>query len=242
MSDVWIFRHGQAGTRDNYDTLSELGLRQARLLGEHLAAEGLRFGAIYAGELHRQRETAAAVCRVFNEAGIQVPEVQVDPAWTEFDLDATFREIAPRLCHDDEVFRREYAELQKIIQASKGDSAAPIHRKWTRCDVAVMRAWVEGRYDVNCESWNGFRQRVQSCEERLCGPGDGVPIAIFTSATPAAIWVSRILNLDSARTLQLAGALYNTAITVLTRKNGSLSLLSFNAIPHLRDPELRTFR
>ena len=34
MSLIYLIRHAQAGSRDNYDVLSELGHEQARLLGE----------------------------------------------------------------------------------------------------------------------------------------------------------------------------------------------------------------
>ncbi len=57
MSVLYLIRHGQAGTRENYDSLSELGRRQARLLGEHL--RGIEFAAAYSGSLARQRATAA---------------------------------------------------------------------------------------------------------------------------------------------------------------------------------------
>ncbi len=61
MSVVYLVRHGQAGTRENYDSLSDLGRRQARRLGEHLAAQGVRFDAAWSGSLARQRATAEEV-------------------------------------------------------------------------------------------------------------------------------------------------------------------------------------
>ena len=55
---LYLVRHGQAGTRENYDSLSPLGRQQARLLGEHLRSQGITFEAIYSGALKRQRATA----------------------------------------------------------------------------------------------------------------------------------------------------------------------------------------
>jgi hypothetical protein len=40
----------------------------------------------------------------------------------------------------------------------------------------------------------------------------------------------------------LAGVLHNASCTVLRVYNGELRLHSFNAIPHLGEPELRTYR
>ena len=59
MSVLYLIRHGQAGTRDDYDSLSEMGRVQARLLGEHFRAQGIQFAAAYSGSLARQKATAA---------------------------------------------------------------------------------------------------------------------------------------------------------------------------------------
>ncbi|HEX8283391.1 MAG TPA: histidine phosphatase family protein [Pyrinomonadaceae bacterium] len=61
MSNVYFIRHGQAGTRDEYDSLSDLGRRQARLLGDYLVSQGVEFARAYAGGLRRQQQTAAEV-------------------------------------------------------------------------------------------------------------------------------------------------------------------------------------
>ena len=59
MSVLYLVRHGQAGTRENYDSLSDLGRDQARLLGEHFAQQKIRFDTVYSGSLSRQQATAA---------------------------------------------------------------------------------------------------------------------------------------------------------------------------------------
>ena len=61
MSNIYLVRHGQAGTRDAYDSLSELGHRQCQLLGEWFASQGIKFTAAYSGEMSRQQQTAQAV-------------------------------------------------------------------------------------------------------------------------------------------------------------------------------------
>jgi broad specificity phosphatase PhoE len=86
VSRVYLVRHGQAGTRKAYDSLSELGRRQARLLGEYFVREGIRFSAAYSGALVRQQETAAEVKAVYREADACFPEIVREPGWNEFDL------------------------------------------------------------------------------------------------------------------------------------------------------------
>ena len=58
MSELLLIRHGQAsfGSAD-YDALSQLGLRQAALVGDYLVASGHRLDGIYCGTLKRQRQS-----------------------------------------------------------------------------------------------------------------------------------------------------------------------------------------
>jgi len=97
MPIVTLIRHGQAGMRDNYDVLSETGVRQARLLGDWLKARSAGFDAVISGGLARQRQTAALA---FDGA---VADIQVNPGWNEFDLDAVFEAYVPRLAGADPV-------------------------------------------------------------------------------------------------------------------------------------------
>ena len=92
MSSLYLFRHGQAGSRDRYDALSELGHQQTMRLGRYLAGQRMRFTALYSGELQRQRETARRIVEALEEAGLDVPEPIVDKRWNEFDLDAVGRQ------------------------------------------------------------------------------------------------------------------------------------------------------
>jgi hypothetical protein len=42
--------------------------------------------------------------------------------------------------------------------------------------------------------------------------------------------------------MRLAGAMYNSAVTTLRLRGDDLMLFTFNGVPHLTDPPLRTFR
>lgn len=92
MTNLCFVRHGQAGTRHEYDSLSEVGRKQARLLGEYFASQEIEFCAAYAGTQARQRETANEVARAVTAAGARFPDLTPDPGWNEFDLDGIYRE------------------------------------------------------------------------------------------------------------------------------------------------------
>ena len=238
MSSLYLMRHGQAGLRHDYDTLSELGRTQARLLGEYLAGQKIRFRAIYSGALARQRETAGEVVRAFERAGLPVPAIEIDPRWNEFDLDGVYQAVAPRLVADDPEFQAEHEKLMAML----ADENSAAHRAWTQCDTLVVRAWVEGRYEVPGESWSAFGERVRGCLEALDRFQSGDAVAVFSSATPIAVWVGIALELTGRHVMRLAGVTYNAALTTLRLREGDLALYSFNGTPHLPEPHLRTFR
>lgn len=245
MTNVYFIRHGQAGTREEYDSLSELGGRQARLLGGHLAAQGVEFTAAYAGGLARQQQTAAGVAAAYAEAGLAFPELAVDAGWDEFDFHHVYREIAPLMCEDDEEFRRDYEEVVAASRASAGDHGADVHRRWRASDTKVMDAWVGGRYPYAGETWEQFVARVSACRLGTAGGVAGRPrenVAVFTSAVPTAIWTGRALGVSDTHVRRLAAVLLNTAYTVLQLRGDETLLLTFNAVPHLDSPELRTRR
>ena len=238
MSSVYLIRHGQAGSRQRYDQLSDVGRRQSRLLGEYLAAQKLTFAAIYSGALRRQRETASEVLDAYGRRGFQPPAIVIEPDWDEFDLGKVYESVAPRLSAEDAEFRESYQQMISLMP----DERAPIHRQWVGCDIAVVRAWIEGRYPCPAESWETFQRRIACRVEALRPCQSGEAIAIFSSATPIAIWAGMALGLANGKVMQLAGVMYNSAITSLRIRQEELRLFSFNGVPHLPDPALRTFR
>lgn len=240
MSSIYLIRHGQAGTRDAYDSLSRLGRRQARLLGEYFASQGIKFAAAYSGELSRQRQTAQEVQVGYGT--VEFPELTIDSGWNEFDLNRMYQELAPRLCERDVHFRREYEFLQQRIHADGGEYGSSVHRRWLPCDTTLVNAWIDGTPAYGGETWEEFRRRVGACRASGHFAQAGEKIAVFTSATPIAIWVGLALDIEDGRLMKLAGVLHNASFSMLQLRNNDLRLFNFNATPHLASPELRTFR
>lgn len=230
MALIYFFRHGQAGTRDDYDRLSPLGRRQAELLGGWIARQQLTFNTVISGALRRQQETA----------GLAMPSGFVtETGWNEFDLDAVYAQIAPQLAAADAAFRAHWEEQQRVIAA--GDNG--IHRRWTAPDAAVVDAWINERYPIEAESWRQFNARVRAAAAPFAALDEDARIAVFTSATPISITLGEALGgLPPRRVLRFAGASLNTGITIFRAHGGELDLFTFNAVPHLEDPALRTFR
>jgi len=221
VSALYLIRHGQAGSREDYDCLSEVGREQAHRVGQFLAAQGVRLEAVYSGSLQRQRQTAV-------EAGL--PDAVVDTRWNEFDLEGVYRGIAPQLAADDPEFRRQLEQLD------------PTDRRWSSCDIAIVKAWIEGRYRFPGESWAEFNTRIREALEAFRtkhNPGEAV--AVFTSATPMAIVTALSLGVADGTIMKLAGVTYNAALTTVRMQPDDLTLFLFNSVAHLT-PDLRTFR
>jgi len=239
---LYLVRHGQAGTRNDYDSLSELGKRQARLLGEYFVSQRLEFHSIFAGGMQRQQQTAAEVVAAFRDANVPIAEVIIDKQWNEFDLAHVYQELAPLLCAADPEFREEYEEMRREIAHSNGDHGADVHRRWRPCDTKMVEAWITERFPYSGELWSEFCDRVNSCVTHLSTIPRHANVLVFTSATPTGVLTARALEVGDKRVRQLAGVLYNSSFTTLRVNDSQLQMFQFNAVPHLRAPELRTHR
>ncbi len=242
MSRIYLIRHGQAGTREAYDSLSGLGRKQARLLGEHFVSEGIHFAAAYTGSLVRQQQTAAEVRSAYREAGACFPEIVPEPCWNEFDLDHIYRVLAPHLCAEDPEFQRDYEEMAAQARAAAEQPEASVNRRWLPCDLKVVNAWLRGHDAYHGETWQAFRERVTACRFMLAQAERDANIAVFTSAAPIGIWTALAMEVHDERALRLAGVLLNTSCTVMRLHGEELRLHSFNTAPHLSAPDLRTHR
>lgn len=215
--EIYLIRHGQAGRRDDYDRLSILGQEQVKRLAEYFSQQGLPFDHVIAGGLRRQQETAALLSESF----------ETDPRWSEFDLDAVYKAVAPQLARRDERFRADYEALEEATR----DPEHEVHRTWKQTDRDVVVAWVSGSVDTAglCESWGDLATRVRAAWTELLKSGRHRRIAVCTSATPIGLTFST----DPAQALQRAGQLHNSSFSL-----GE----AFNQTPHLIEPRLLTLR
>ena len=242
MSNIHLVRHGQAGTREAYDSLSGLGQQQAQLLGEYFLAQRLEFTVVYSGSMQRQLQTASAVKNIYEQAGVSFPVVTVADQWNEFDLTDIYRELGPKLSEIDEEFRIGYEEMRLEINQNLGISEAKVHRQWRPCDTKMFDAWISGQLSYSGETWKQFQERVCTCLQDFERLPPRANVLVSTSATPTGVLTALALGLNETRVRELAGVLYNSSYTTLRLRDGRLRLFQFNAVPHIPTPELRTFR
>src|SRR5258708_12042081 len=85
MRYIYLVRHGQAslGALD-YDRLSDIGLRQASLLGAWLHANGVPLARAICGQPGRHIETAKAILAGWPAGPSSACQLTVDSAFDEF--------------------------------------------------------------------------------------------------------------------------------------------------------------
>ena len=238
MSLIYLIRHAQAGTRDNYDVLSELGHEQARLLGEYFVSQEINLNTVYSGSMRRQQHTAELACSAYARGNLLAPEIVGDSRWDEFSLASVYRSLARRLMDESPEFARDFQEMQEALRRDPHTTRGATGR----CDAAVIRAWIDNRFpDFEGELWGAFRERIQNCFAGLLAQDSEQTIAVFTSATPIAIMVGAALELTDEKLLSILGVIYNTSISIIRARPDDLRLFTFNAVPHLNN-SIRTFR
>jgi len=221
MATIYLIRHGQASFgAENYDKLSELGCRQAVVVGEYFRDSAVNFDAVYSGDLSRQRETARlAIASQPNE----VPH-HIDPRFNEIQNDAQLKYLMP-----------EVLKINPTIQAlvEKGLSSSKDYQKVID---AVFNYWVSPACaDTRIQSWAEYSGAVrQAVADVVNDQGGGKTVGIFTSGGTLATIVAQVLGLGGEQTYQLYEPIFNGSVTQLFYSRTKISLSYFNDCSFLR--------
>lgn len=230
MGVVHLVRHAQASFgADDYDRLSVLGLRQARLLGDWLRERGIRPARVVCGPMRRHRETAEGC---LDALGLDAP-IEILDTLREIDHIELLARHEPRFA-DPSAMRASLAALPDPERAFQAVFSGALQR------------WIDGRHDDYAESWLQFRQRCRDALAHLIDlAGHDDALWVFTSAGPIAAILQHVLDVPDARVLELTGHLANSGVTRLRPLGARAQLDQFNACAHLErhaDPSLVTYR
>jgi broad specificity phosphatase PhoE len=239
MGTLALVRHGQASFfADNYDQLSPLGEQQARLLGEYWVRRGVRFDEVYTGPRVRQIETAALVGEVFQRAGLDWPEPQLMPELDEHQVDRmikqTLRQIIEEFPHIGELLANYKAATEPRDK----------HRTFQLMFEPIVGLWVEGRIGAEgVESWREFNDRVRrGFKQIISGDQRGRRIAAFSSVGAITVCLQAALGCNDSKALDLGWRVRNASVTDFVFSGQRVTLEGFNAVPHLEDASLWTYR
>lgn len=236
MGSIYLIRHGQASFgADDYDVLSPIGLRQAEVLGAHLADLGLRIDRSVSGELRRQQHTAHATLQHLLGDDPRAAAIDIDPAFNEFDADAVIRALLPDMLPEE-------PEALHVLR-----NAAQHRAEFQRLFAKLIGRWLAGEYHApELQSWQGFVEQVQGGLDRLLQQADNKQnIAVFTSGGTITALLHLITGIAPAQAFELNWQIVNTSLSCLKFRGTQVSLASFNSHVHLqllKAPELITYR
>lgn len=222
MAEITLLRHGQAsfGAAD-YDQLSELGQRQAQLLGEQLRQLGQSYDRIVLGSMLRHRQTNEGV---LTGLGQQIP-MAVHEGLNEYDFQRlliSLRQQHPALWADTGHARRDYYHNMK----------------------QALSFWMDGTIDTDGrDSWVSFCQRV-AAGFAFAHTTDAKRILVVSSGGPISVILRSVLKLDDPRTRDLTLQIKNSSTSKLLYNRKSFALDSLNDVSHLLipgSPQLITF-
>jgi broad specificity phosphatase PhoE len=231
MGELVLVRHAQASFFGaDYDALSPVGREQARALGRHWALHGVRFDTVYVGPRRRHRETLGLVAEAFAARGLAWPEARELAELDEHDGVAVLKHT----------LGRPESERAAMEASDPGDGERErVVREFFRRYREVMRQWARGALEVpGVEPWAEFRARSLRALDAMCvGPGSAVAFTSGGLVSSAAGW---LLGLDEDRVIELSAVLRNTALSEVRYSGARRTLVSFNALPHLPDPQAAT--
>jgi broad specificity phosphatase PhoE len=220
MGVLLLVRHGQASLgAAEYDRLSELGRRQAQVVGARLADNGLTVDRVVAGELSRQRDTAEAI---MSALGRPLAELGTDGRLDEYD------HVAVMARHDAGIsFANATADGERGRQLQSALEEA-------------IGSWISGGTEYG-ESHDTFIERVQAAiGDLVAKPGGTVAV---TSGGVIAAYCALSLGLPVERWPSLARLVVNASITKIISGRTGTSLVTFNDHAHLEsDRALITYR
>jgi broad specificity phosphatase PhoE len=244
MSVLSLVRHGQAsfGSHD-YDRLSPRGQQQVRRLEAHWNALGNDPTHLYSGPLRRQRQTAELLASRSKVAIIE------DAAFKEFDASSVLAAYAAeaRLTQSDVdlAVALERHDAQDHTDPARRSSIDRPHdpeelKRFQLGLEAATLAWVRGELQGDFESWPDFRHRVVNAVETLMNAtGRGQQVAVCTSAGVIGTAMGHLMGLSDEGAIRLSWVLLNASVSTVLFDAKRRSVLRFNALPHLEQPEYR---
>ncbi|MBI2394793.1 MAG: histidine phosphatase family protein [Deltaproteobacteria bacterium] len=238
MGTLTLVRHGQASLFSaDYDRLSALGERQARLLGEHWAARDVAFDEAITGPRRRQRDTARIVAEAYADAGKPFPEPRELADFDEMHAEELLRTTLPSLVE-------QHASLRAMMTELAETAGQEQLRGFQRVFEAVMRMWIDGMIHApDIESWQAFCARVAAGIGNLRDlDRKGRRVVAFTSGGTIAAAMRAALELSDQKMLDVSGVIRNASITEIAVSRSRMTPTLFNALPHLPDPSLITSR
>ncbi len=226
MSELFLVRHAQASFgAANYDQLSELGVRQAHWLGEHLLQRGMQFDRAIVGDMPRHHQTLDGICDGMQCDGSRRTVLSGLNEYNFVDLMQAFVAQMP-----------DHPLIADLV-------ADPVNKqKHFRLLRVALSAWGRDQiYDV-AETWQCFSRRVRDAREQIQALAkSGEVVLAIGSGGSNSTFMGQVLNAPVESIFDLNLQSKNTGISRYFYNNRKINLTEFNAVPHLETTELAQY-
>lgn len=231
MAAIYLIRHGQASFgKADYDQLSEKGMQQAKILGQHWQSF-VKPNKFFAGDLLRHGQTLK--CFSAGHQSDNIPTT-IHSGFNEFD------HVDILTCYNAQW--HNFAEMSAEINQSDNPK-----RMFQKEFSQAMNRWVSGDFDRD------YKETLQQFKDRCIGALHNViqqelahkrkeigiqskpskDILVFTSAGTITMIIQHILQLNDEQALHINQQIRNTSISKLLFSGNNLTVDYFNNYSHL---------
>ena len=214
MGTLYLVRHGQASFgADDYDVLSDLGVRQAVRLGEYFKYKKIAFEAAFTGTLRRQVSTFEAICK-----GMAAPLTATAwPGLNEYDSHAVIAAIHPH-------------QLEK-------PTSPKMYRNHFRLLKDGLAQWMAGVVSPHgMPSYSDFVAGVTDALDHIRKNCEG-NVLLVSSGGPISTAVGHVLGTRPEATIELNLRIRNCSVTEFAFTPKRHMLVTYNTLAHLDAPE-----
>ena len=233
MGTLYLVRHGQASFgAEDYDNLSELGVKQSVRLGEYWRGKGFKFDAVLVGTLKRHAQTYAGICEGMGEGANFSQQALQWPGLNEYDSHAVIEAVHPQpLQKPDtpELYRHHFRLLRdgltqwmNGVVSPKGMPTYPEFLKGVTSALDHVR---------------GLKHDGRGGDGGSGGSGGSGNVLIVSSGGPISTAVGHVLGTTPEATIELNLRIRNSSVTEFAFNPKRHMLVTFNTLPHLDSPE-----
>lgn len=222
MATLILTRHAQASLgKQDYDQLSDLGHKQAHLLGEYFDSTSIKPSRVICGSLKRHIETADAITRSlqYNQA------IETDPRWNEFDFKGLIK--AYLSLNSDQAFN-----------LSRDSNPATFFKLLKKAMFAWANNDLVGLVD---EAWSDFEYRIETGLEAIRQQADRDDTVMLVSSGGAiSMAIRKVMGLSVEQMIDINFQIKNASYASFDIKRDRMVLSGFNHTPHLELDEGKT--
>lgn len=235
MGKIIYVRHGQASLfSDDYDQLSELGIRQSQTVGDFLLSENITIHAVYCGPLKRHLQTAEAI---LNKIEVTEKHPTMVEGLREHEGFGILKSLLPHLVENDD-------QIRELINRPFGNKKEQI-KHHLRVYENFARRWINGEFDEMIDdkftSWYQFVNNAKESFQMINHQSEeGKNVLVVTSGGPKAVACGSVLDLSFTNIMDLSWVIYNASVSIFSKNHKNIILSSFNNISFIHDKSWRT--